>query len=1059
MLRWSQMTQVAFIVALTLALAITHASTQADSIPASWSEDADLRDVHFADRQYGWAVGDLGTVWHTQDGGEVWRRQETPVDCQLSTVHFVDRKTGYAAGGKVVPITHRSKCVLLKTTDGGKTWEQVSGLLLPWVTRLHFSDARNGLAVGMATAIHPSGVWKTGDGGKTWNPIRGVAGSHWSDAAFVGDAAMLVSRDGQGASLSGGRLHPLQFPTPSAFATDRCTAMLNAQFAFVAGTRLAATGDAGQSWQTLGNVGPSFESRSIATTENGIWQAGSPGTRIVHSSDLGGTWLAAKSPVTLPLHRIRFQESGTVGWAVGSRGTILGSKDGGATWQQKRGGAKRVALLGVFADEQSIPWEVLAEASTKDEWRVHIVVLAARHKAAANVFECDLQHRLQAAAAEIGATAELLTNLSYPDSATDVTASELLAYWNGVSANVTQDLSERIAQRLRVYRPDVVLDSEANAENGATTGAQRFLNQLVANACEYASKLDVFPQQIKLGLQPWKVTRHVTTKKTEGLPASLDSIASVRGDSVASLASRARRLVRRTPASRFAWSLFGLDDNGTVRNVGRYPLSGLGTAYDTAQRRPRTIHSINVAARTKAIQRQAQTRRMLSAEKVVGRGQNRLQQIERLLPDSNVAAELMFELANRQAVADPAEAEEIYRHLISKHSTHPLAEPSLMWLVRWHTSIERKWRRERKEIVPKPEPGVRVDPAVQQASAEVPVQEDATLALPLDDEEAALLKSLDEMEARGELGFLAELDALDSLDALGGPSNNGNPQADPDGTAVPNESLAPFSPRLETALQLARQVKTKRPDLYGEPRVAFPFASALRLDGQTKAAEGFYRRLGSLPSRSLWRATASYELNDVLGRSLESSTAWVCPRVESRPHLDGQFDEDCWLSAPVVELTNRKGLPPTQLKMAHDERYLYIAAACPKRAGARYLPARRPRPRDANLSKMDRLQFAIDVNRDYSSWWSLEVDHRGWTNESLLGDVSWNPQYFVASHDDEEAWTVEVAIPLDELGPEGFRDGHWAIGVRRLVPEIATESWQPGMSADSLGVQGILSLE
>ena len=78
-----------------------------------------------------------------------------------------------------------------------------------------------------------------------------------------------------------------------------------------------------------------------------------------------------------------------------------------------------------------------------------------------------------------------------------------------------------------------------------------------------------------------------------------------------------------------------------------------------------------------------------------------------------------------------------------------------------------------------------------------------------------------------------------------------------------------------------------------------------------------------------------------------------------------------------------------------------------------------------------------------------------------MTDPRWNPKYFVASSADESAWTVEVAIPLDELGPEAIRKASsWAIGVKRIVPEVAVEKWAPTSStAHSPNLQGLLRLE
>src|SRR5262245_20228952 len=51
--------------------------------------DATICDVSFVGPTLGWAVGDRGVIWHTEDGGATWRQQESNVACRLSGVSFV----------------------------------------------------------------------------------------------------------------------------------------------------------------------------------------------------------------------------------------------------------------------------------------------------------------------------------------------------------------------------------------------------------------------------------------------------------------------------------------------------------------------------------------------------------------------------------------------------------------------------------------------------------------------------------------------------------------------------------------------------------------------------------------------------------------------------------------------------------------------------------------------------------------------------------------------------------------------------------------------------------
>ena len=73
-------------------------------------------------RRLGWAVGDRGVIWHTDDGGATWRQQPSPVSCHLNAVFFIDGRRGWAVGGESRPRKAGSRGVVLRTDDGGATW-------------------------------------------------------------------------------------------------------------------------------------------------------------------------------------------------------------------------------------------------------------------------------------------------------------------------------------------------------------------------------------------------------------------------------------------------------------------------------------------------------------------------------------------------------------------------------------------------------------------------------------------------------------------------------------------------------------------------------------------------------------------------------------------------------------------------------------------------------------------------------------------------------------------------------------------------------------------------
>ena len=105
---------------------------------------------------------------------------------------------------------------------------------------------------------------------------------------------------------------------------------------------------------------------------------------------------------------------------------------------------------------------------------------------------------------------------------------------------------------------------------------------------------------------------------------------------------------------------------------------------------------------------------------------------------------------------------------------------------------------------------------------------------------------------------------------------------------------------------------------------------------------------------------------------------------------------------------------PTEVWLAYDKDFLYFACRCRHPAGKQVEPVK-VRPRDADLRPYDRVSLMLDLDRDYSSYFHLQMDQRGCVCEDCWGDRSWNPRWFVACTQRRDGWQVEAAIPLNEL--------------------------------------------
>src|SRR5579883_3309856 len=175
-----------------LASALICLQARAENLPAF--EDAALRAVQFVDREEGWAVGDVGVIWHTIDGGRTWERQPSGVRASLRGLHFLNPYTAWVVGREELPHGGGSTGVLLFTADGGLTWHSAGEYALPGLNAVRFLDNRTGYVAGDGTDQFPTGIFTTTDSGRTWKPVPGPRCPSWLAMDF---------RDGKTGALAG----------------------------------------------------------------------------------------------------------------------------------------------------------------------------------------------------------------------------------------------------------------------------------------------------------------------------------------------------------------------------------------------------------------------------------------------------------------------------------------------------------------------------------------------------------------------------------------------------------------------------------------------------------------------------------------------------------------------------------------------------------------------------------------------------------------------------------------------------------------------------------------
>jgi hypothetical protein len=297
---------------------------------------------------------------------------------------------------------------------------------------------------------------------------------------------------------------------------------------------------------------------------------------------------------------------------------------------------------------------------------------------------------------------------------------------------------------------------------------------------------------------------------------------------------------------------------------------------------------------------------------------------------------------------------------------------------------------------------------------------------------------------------------------------------------------------------LAEYVAQVAPDVLNDPRVRFCLAAAQIKNHEPRLAEGYYIKRSMPPNDDVWAVRAASELAINGGTTpIPKPAALLLPTIScrlttERPFLDGKLDDEVWSQGmPTVfsdvakpadtsqdsqgvktaardyreqTATQTQGLG-TEVMFLYDREFLYVALRCRKTNGFtyRFQEFRNiSRTHDPNLSREDRVELLLDLKRNYTTYDTFELDYRGWISESRWFDKNWNPRWFVARHEDETFWSVEAAIPLDQLTdnkPKPNAGTTWGIALRRIVPGVGIDAWNVNHSFNTREGFGYLVFE
>ena len=276
-----------------------------------------IGDVDFLDGKLGWAVGDLGTMLRTTDGGESWSLLPSGIRADMASVSLASASVAWISGREI----------LRHTEDGGMTWIS-HDCPQRYERRLNVPVAVEALSANEVVLLASDAVWRSGDRGESWVLVH--------DLYMARDLFFLDARHGWALGENGRVLRT----TDGGRSWDEHWIVqqgLQYRLHFADSLRgvglglrqLHFTMDGGRTWSTASTEDEAFaaamgqDGRCIIATARGL----------LASRDRGGSW---EQLLELPLADIRalaFANPAT-GVAFGAHGLMLRTTNGGLSWKK-----------------------------------------------------------------------------------------------------------------------------------------------------------------------------------------------------------------------------------------------------------------------------------------------------------------------------------------------------------------------------------------------------------------------------------------------------------------------------------------------------------------------------------------------------------------------------------------------------------------------------------------------------------------------------------------------------------------------------------------------------
>lgn len=1000
-----------------------------------------------------------------------------PIRCRFESVHFVDALNGWAAGGYRIPYMNRSRAVVMKTNDGGVSWKSVNGIIIPRLRKIHFLSRKRGWAVGESGNLFTSGLYFTSDGGQSWSSDNNQRTSGWTTAARFENDQIGIDAFGRLTYLEQRRSKLAVLVNLEDEQQISDLLMLDPKNGIAVGAKgtILRTANAGQSWQPLdlGNAAPvvsQIDFQTVAIGGDKLWFAGNPGSCLVSLDLKTGVTDVIRTPIQTRFNKLCFGDP-LHGVAVGEFGVIVTTSDGGQSWTIRRGKNQSSALMFVSERSNQLPLALLSRYSTEESRICSAVVL---QDSLAN-FELGRQ-----AVERLGCSTSLCLQLESPVQQPSGISTRRRT--SEIDADDFKQRLERLVKQIRIAKPMVIVCSSQQVfgRPGTEHSTAVLANtaNLIREAIRLAADRSAYPEHQQAGLDRHEVSRFL----------SLDPLGTVSVDADSLLTRVGKRVVEATGLSR---ALLGktLFDNDPARfqiehltSLQRMRngdiLSGLSRSTPipervSAEKNLANLSDIkNSTERSKNLDELAQFELNTPSDIQVWRSlvKNNTRSFSR-----DVGSLWLMQLTERYILDNELELAAQSAQLLSTQWTDsPYSLPATVWLANHYASeeigqaeFEKSVREGRLDLAGRPSKASRIaNQFVTKPNRQLvngmtemtwePIQKQTPAELRYGSPHVASTNLLEEVGDDGsepkEIPLPAEKPAvLVQRMRIAAKFLSSAAQRDPDLASSPwyqwtesqiGRRLGAYAPPTSTTINrlqalikkttAANEISAAQHHLENEIIVASK--RELKLMGELKDDPSL------ITIRSDRASAMRIDLSTLSDRIDIGKT---CLQIAEKPTLDGKLSEDFWQG--ILDTSENKN----QIRFARDQEYLYLGVVCRKLPGVDYAWEKQSRPRDAELTRRDRIAIDLDLDRDYRTSFHFEIDHRGWVNEACSGNVSWNPDWYISQSENNSAWVIEAAIPLKAILssqiPAKADKTVWAIDVARLTgqePEADVSAFQ-----------------